>query len=690
MKLNDIYTNLKKTIDLNLNIKQTNIFTDKLLKITIDSLKKNLNKNIFLNKKKKIIIKSKIKKNINSITNKKNKIIKKNINLKKIISKNKLFFLIKEKIINFSYKKNIQKKKKYFIIKIILIIITLDFIIASIFLYSWINDLKNINKTNITKQLNNSYIKTSISSFLYKPFLLIPNHYISNIINTSEAIKNINKILLTYYNIYNKNEKNSIFITDLIKDNKKEILNTLINIKNTNIALKNIKIWAKSKYFSDYIFLKDLIWKLELIISKYKKDPQIILDILWDKKIKKYIILFQNNDELRATWGFPWSVWIISIYKWEIIDFKKEDIYNLEWNINKNYKKKITSPEWLKSINPFFTLKDSNYYSSFLQSSMAINFFLQKWWYNFNWIIFINTNTINKILNLIWWVYFKRINTIINWNNFNTIISLLVESKISKQWTLWTPKKILFDFTKLFKNKIIKTHKYLKIAQIINNDIKNREISFILFNKKENTLFQNLKLNWIINYNKYQNFIYPIFTSLSQNKSDRYLKISYNININKISNKNDLCNYITSLNINLKHNFNKEKENEILKQMKKYHIPITKNLLSIQWQWNNKQYIRLIIPSKTLINKKWDINISKNNNTNLISFYTKINPWEDKNYQIKYIQSNLTCNNYIFWFLKQAWIKKYNINFTYKINNILKENIIKNNLTKDFYIKIDK
>jgi len=88
--------------------------------------------------------------------------------------------------------------------------------------------------------------------------------------------------------------------------------------------------------------------------------------------------------------------------------------------------------------------------------------------------------------------------------------------------------------------KIIKTHKYLKIAQIINNDIKNREISFILFNKKENTLFQNLKLNWIINYNKYQNFIYPIFTSLSQNKSDRYLKISYNININKISNKNDL------------------------------------------------------------------------------------------------------------------------------------------------------
>jgi len=132
------------------------------------------------------------------------------------------------------------------------------------------------------------------------------------------------------------------------------------------------------------------------------------------------------------------------------------------------------------------------------------------------------------------------------------------------------------------------------------------------------------------------------------------------------------------------------KENEILKQMKKYHIPITKNLLSIQWQWNNKQYIRLIIPSKTLINKKWDINISKNNNTNLISFYTKINPWEDKNYQIKYIQSNLTCNNYIFWFLKQAWIKKYNINFTYKINNILKENIIKNNLTKDFYIKIDK
>ena len=694
MKLNDIYTNLEKTINLKWNLKKTSIITNKLIKTTIDSLKNNLNKNIFLNKRKKILIKSKINKAINSI-NKKNKLINKNINLKKIISKDNIFPLIKENFTSIFHKKNFFNKQRknntfYFILKITIIILISDFIIASLFLYSWVNDLKNINKINTIKQLNNSYIKTSISSFLYKPFSLISSNYISNIINISELIKNIDKTSIIYYNIYKKNNKNSIFITDIIKTNRWKIIETLTDIKNININLEKIKINKDSKYFSNYIFLKDIFWKLETIIITYKNNPQTILNILWDKKIKKYIILFQNNDELRATWGFPWSVWIISIYKWEIINFKKEDIYNLEWNINKNYKNKIPSPGWIKQINPSFTLKDSNYYSSFLQSSTAINFFLQKWWYNFNWIIFINTNTINKILNLIWWVYFKKINTLIKWNNFNTIISLLVESKISKQWTLWTPKKILFDFSQLFKNKIIKSHKYIEILKIINNDIKKREISFILFNKKENTFFQDLKLNWNINYNKYKNFIYPIFTSLSQNKSDRYLKISYNININKTLNKNKKCNYITNLDINLNHTFNKEKKQDLINKMKNFNIKPTEKLLNIQWNWENKQYIRLIIPNKTLINKNININIFKNNKTNLVSFYTKEKPWENKNYSIKYIQNNLTCNNYNFWLLKQAWIKKYNINFTYKINGKIIKNINKNNLNKDFYIKIDK
>ncbi len=690
MKLKDIYTNLEKTIDLSSKKEKIFFLKNKLIN-NIDTIIKKINPTIKLNKKK-ILKKSKLKNNTDSI----NKNINKNINLKKIITNQSFIW----KIINyFSYKFNINKNKVYIkkthklnknnIIIIILLIILINFILAWLFLILWIQSLKKINNQNYLKNIQNSKLLFQCSNTLFIPYKIIPNNFISNIVNLPVLWIQTTDIIEKYIQIFNQYNKTKLFPTDIIKSNYKNIKETQKNFKKIKNTIWKIKINKNSEYYNYFSLYKNIIYKLDILTDNYIKYPDEILSILWYKKIKKYLILFQNNDELRATWWFPWSVWIISIYKWNIVNFKKEDIYALEWNINKNYKNKLKAPNWINKINPFFTLKDANYYSNYLQSSISINYFLQKWWYNLDWLIFINTNTINKILKEIWWINFKEINTKITANNFNTIISLLVEAKISKQWTLWTPKKILFDFSKLFLDKIKKANK-LKLIQILLNDIKNREIAIILFNKNLNNIINKLNLNWNINYKKYINFIYPTFTSLSQNKSDRYLKLDYNITTNKIKNKNSTCNYKTNIILKIKDTFNKKQKEILLNYFKKFNIKANNNLLNIQWEWNNKQYIRFILPKNTLISANNNFTISKNNNSNLIETYTNIKAWNSKTIKISYNLLNKTCNNYNFTLIKQPWIRLYNIKYNFLENwKIIKKlNLI--NLTKDFYINIEK
>lgn len=55
--------------------------------------------------------------------------------------------------------------------------------------------------------------------------------------------------------------------------------------------------------------------------------------MLGDTLPQRYLILNQNQDELRANGGFPGSVITFSLYKGNIQDFRKDDVYYYDWNL---------------------------------------------------------------------------------------------------------------------------------------------------------------------------------------------------------------------------------------------------------------------------------------------------------------------------------------------------------------------
>ncbi len=83
---------------------------------------------------------------------------------------------------------------------------------------------------------------------------------------------------------------------------------------------------------------------------------------------KNYLVLFQNNSELRATGGFPGSYAVITFDNGYLRDIKVDDIYNPDGQM----KEKIVPPVPLQHITPTWGMRDANWFADFPTSAEKI------------------------------------------------------------------------------------------------------------------------------------------------------------------------------------------------------------------------------------------------------------------------------------------------------------------------------
>ena len=188
-----------------------------------------------------------------------------------------------------------------------------------------------------------------------------------------------------------------------------------------------------------------------------------------EDRTKTYLIAFQNSDEIRPTGGFMWSMWILKVFKWKVRSFEKRDIYAYEWDLKSIDYNRLSAPEWLDKITEKFWLRDSNYFINVENSSKAINFFVESLGYRVDGIVYINQNILLDFLENTWEMEFEKLWVPITKDNFSEIMSTLVEAKKYKVWTLWTPKKILFDFMEEFVETLKKEWNYFAYLKLFQN-----------------------------------------------------------------------------------------------------------------------------------------------------------------------------------------------------------------------------
>lgn len=583
---------------------------------------------------------------------------KKIINYKKLFSKLKL-----DKVADFfkllAIKLRIKNKFAFYFILLIAMLLV-DALVLAYSLNQWVKNIKNLENFSLIEETN-SKIKTNffIAKLTFTPFSIIPSKHIENLDIAISIWEKIPSSIENWLNIYKLSKQSPDEISKIFKENKHKISSLKDDIVYINKNLNNLNSEVlNDQYISKIENIKKYSLKLESYLSSITNNYNSFLSLIWNNKTKKYLIVFQNNHEIRPSWGFMWSAAILSILNWKIINFEKKDIYSLAWDVNKIYNEKAKAPSWLDKFSPNLNFHDSNAYMDFWESSKAMNYMLKKWWYNMDWILFINQNTILSILEKINWVYFSEYNVELNHTNFSEIMSILVESKVSKYGTLWTPKQALFSFIEDFKSKIIKEKKYKEIIDVLLKDIESREIVFYPLKREENSLVRSMWLSWEYDFDNYLDFNYPVYISYWGNKSDKYINRSYKKTIQKNS-----CQINTSFELSLVNTFSESDESRIKENFLKFWLNYNIDLLNILWKGKNKNYVILYLPKNANIIWKDDLIIKHEDKFTIIEFEAETFPWETFTKSINYNLENKDCKKYNYKLYKQSWIKSYNIEF---------------------------
>lgn len=540
-------------------------------------------------------------------------------------------------------------------------------------------DIKNFSL--LKSNLQNIQSDLKISYILIQPLLglnlIVQNSSIDNLGKIIPAGRDMLQFSLYFFDIYDGvnamvKEKwiNEIMFSQLIDNIEPILINMNQNLSSAIDSLKTVGDFSDENInfqFKKYVNQVYYFWDYFHTIMD---NLSVIKDILWHNEKKTYFIIFQNNDEIRPTGWFMGSVGILELFRWKIANFETKDIYAIEWDL-KDFATKNgvafeqSAPEGLNKISKTFWLRDANYYPTIEESSLKIQEFLKNSEYKIDGIVYINQNLILNILKKIGPIYYDAVKRDITYDNFSTLFSTLVEAKITKTHTLATPKQILFDFITIFFDKIKSIEDYKFFVELFIESIEKKDVSIYFFNTKENDFLKQIGLEKSYDYLSFFDFNYPVFTSISGNKSDRYISR----NFEKTYSIQENCDISTSLKITQKHGFNINEEvyiKTLLYDMDALGQVDINTLLDIQWKWLNKQYIRVLIPKNAQVIQNKNITITDFPEYKEVSFYLDTNTFFESNSRFEYTIPNPECKNYTYNFIKQPGIKNYHIDI---INN---------------------
>lgn len=137
---------------------------------------------------------------------------------------------------------------------------------------------------------------------------------------------------------------------------------------NSNRYPKEIK---GKKIQDNIIQIKSLVFELSSGVNEAKPILNVLPQILGYPNNKKYLVIFQNDGELRATGGFMTAWAILKVESGKIKSEKSDDIYSLD----KKFKSRLKPPEPIKKylfstdlntgIVPYYYLRDMNFSPDF-------------------------------------------------------------------------------------------------------------------------------------------------------------------------------------------------------------------------------------------------------------------------------------------------------------------------------------
>ncbi|MBI4709095.1 MAG: DUF4012 domain-containing protein [Candidatus Portnoybacteria bacterium] len=258
-----------------------------------------------------------------------------------------------------------------------------------------------------------------------------------------------------------------------------------------NDARKNLEAAFASLYLANNHLQKIKVSSLPQNIQEQsaalkEKLPQVVqaagsaigwadnfAEILGAQKTKKYLLVFQNNAEMRATGGFIGTYGVLDIDQAKVKNLFIDGIFNLDGQLIEN----VVPPQPIQKISTAWSAHDANWFADFPTSAQKIMWFYEKaGGETADGIIAFTPTVIERLLLIAGPIDMPEYGISLNAENFAEITQYKVEVDYDKE--LNQPKKILADFAPKLIDKVVEKSEAgnLELIKLVLGSLKEKQI----------------------------------------------------------------------------------------------------------------------------------------------------------------------------------------------------------------------
>ncbi|MFA5076070.1 MAG: DUF4012 domain-containing protein [Patescibacteria group bacterium] len=215
---------------------------------------------------------------------------------------------------------------------------------------------------------------------------------------------------------------------------------------------------------------------------KYFSDVTgLVVDILGQNELKRYLLVFQNNNEIRPAGGF--------IGSFALLDLVDGQIKNLEipgggsYDLRAGLKENFISPEPLQLVRARWEFQDSNWFSDWpTAASKIIWFYNQSGGPTVDGVIALNADLMENLLKIVGSVEMAGYSRDIDSDNFFVETQKIVELEYDRAEN--KPKQFIADLAPEMLDKIFKANRQqlVGILSLLNQSLTNKDLQLYFTN----------------------------------------------------------------------------------------------------------------------------------------------------------------------------------------------------------------
>jgi hypothetical protein len=362
----------------------------------------------------------------------------------------------------------------------------------------------------------------------------IKNQFITaqKLVEIGEKLSNSAAILTATIDKINlENNPANLNLTAKLESLKNSLNLILPDLEFANTNLQNLDLSEIPGEYKDKMQALQLALPiLEKNVQSFMSSADLIAKFLGQDNLKRYLLLFQNNHELRPTGGFIGSLALVDINQgnFEKINVPGGGPYDLQAGLKVN----IQAPKPLLIMNQRWEFQDANWFSNLPTSAEKLMWFYEKsGGPTVDGLIFINATFLEKILAITGPIDLPAYNITITADNFFQEIQANVELNNDKNNN--KPKQIIADLTPLVINRLLHSdrQKFTEILDLILNSLNEKEIQLYFTNFSLEKLVLNN--NWggeLKNTDK--DYLEIVDTNIAGEKTDAKIKQTADLEVN--------------------------------------------------------------------------------------------------------------------------------------------------------------